>query len=364
MRGVRRAIVSTIAVMVALAGCGEVPQASVDEDTKTGQGGDPSAALLENPDGTSFLMAAGLGDDLALVRADLESDRARRPVAAAYRTPTGEWADLPLPEMRGNFDLAAVGDTIMFGGFQCISDDCTRLLPRFLVLADDRSSWREVPASLPEVTVDYDAESEDGLAMAYQRPMDHALFTLGFVNYAVHPDTGPVALNTAGQDPSTEYGFTCLSDDTEIWLPGTSASIDSPILLEGVVKVRQLNDAAGDFTTVATVPQIEVDQLSSICGHRAISVYTGPEEHHFDLDSLQWTTRPSNYMEVNHGTTIAQADRGQIALPDGTVYEDNRTRSPDGVWSLIPSGARLVSTRTGVVYALGSDGVTTFREAQ
>ena len=367
MRGrCREAIapLASIMLLVVLAGCGE-PQADPGPGTEAiPSGGDPSAALMENPDGTTLLMAAGLGSDLALVRADYEGNEAHRPVLAAFRTPDGTWADLPVPDVFGSFQLAAAGDTVMIGGLECTNDDCTRMSPRFLVLEADRSAWREVPSALPEIEVNRDVEPQEGVAMAYQRPMEHAMFTLGFVNYAVDPETGPVELRYEDLDLINNYGFYCLSDDTEIMVPGSASSTDVPVTLDGVVMTRSLEDAAGEFKIVAEAPRIEVDQLSSICGHRAISVHTGPQEHHFDLDSLQWTTRPTNYMEVNHGTTIAKADRGQLALPDGTVFEDNRTRSPEGVWSLIPSDSRLVSTRSGVVYALGIDGVSTFREAK
>ncbi len=351
-------------LLVALAGCGDPQSDPGPGIEKIASGDNPSAALMDNPEGTSYLMAAGLGSDLALVRADLERGVGSRPVMAAYRTQDGAWSDLPVPAVFGSFELAAVGDTVMIGGLECLNDDCSRMLPRFLVLEDDRSAWREVKSTLPEVAVNREVEPQDGVAMAYQRPMGHAMFTLGFVNYAVDPETGPVELNNEGLDLENDYGFYCLSDDIEIMVPGSAPSTGVPVMLDGVVMVRSLEDAAGEFKVVAEAPRIEVDQLSSICGHRAISVHTGPQEHHFDLDSLQWTTRPTNYMEVNHGTTIAQADRGQLALPDGTVFEDNRTRSPEGVWSLIPSGIRLVTTGTGVVYALGADGVTTFREAK
>lgn len=354
-----------VTLLLLLVGCGD----SASQGTSsTGQAGgsvgstDPFVELLENPDGTSMVMRAGLGDDLALIRADLEEPGARRPRVAAYRTPDGEWGELPLPDVFGDFDLAGVGDTVMIGGFECVSDDCGRLRPRFLVLDEGRRSWLDVPSDLPEVDVNpNDDQSEAGVAMAYPRVMDHAVFTLGHVNYAVDPDTGPVELDYDELDPDDNYGFFCLSDDIEMMVPGRAESADAPVQLDGVVLARDLHDAPSGFSVIAEAPQIEVDQLSSICGHRAIILHTGDVEHYFDLDTLQWTTNASNYMEVNGGITTAEAARAQQALPDGTAFDANRERSPDGTWSLLPPYT-LVATGTGVLYGMDEDGITTLRD--
>lgn len=354
-----------VTLLLFLVGCGDSTAqgtpSSREPGTSTGSS-DPFVELMNNPDGTSMVMRAGLGDDLALIRADLEEPGARRPGVAAYRTPDGEWGELPLPDVFGDFDLAGVGDTVMIGGFECVSDDCGRLRPRFLVLDEGRRSWLDVPSDLPEVDVNpNDDQSEAGVAMAYPRVMDHAVFTLGHVNYAVDPDTGPVELDYDELDPDDNYGFFCLSDDIEMMVPGRAESADAPVQLDGVVLARDLHDAPAGFSVIAEAPQIEVDQLSSICGHRAIILHTGDVEHYFDLDTLQWTTNASNYMEVNGGITTAEAARAQQALPDGTAFDANRERSPDGTWSLLPPYT-LVATRTGVLYGVDESGITTLSD--
>lgn len=220
-------------VSVGLTACGDdVHTAPSRQDGPTASGNDPFTEVFHNPDGTSVTLRAGLGDDLALLRTDVDR-AAQSPAVAVYRTPTGEWGDLPLPDVHGNFDLAGVGDTVMLGGFECVSDDCAQVLPRFLVLDADRRSWREVPSDLPQREVDITGESESGVAMAYQRTMDIAMFTLGNINYAVDPVTGPVELEYDRAANLTDYGFQCLTDGIEIMVPGTSTDLEDPDTLTG-----------------------------------------------------------------------------------------------------------------------------------
>ena len=355
-------------VSVGLTACGDdVRTAPSRQDGPTASGDDPFTDVLHKGETTSYVLRAGLGDDLALIRTDYDGV-ARTAAVAVYRTPTGEWGALPLPDVHGYFELAGVGDTVMLGGCECVSDDCAQVRARFLVLDADRRSWREVPSDLPQREVDITGEDESGVAMAYQRTMDVAMFTLGNVNYAVDPTTGPVELKYDDAFLITDYGFSCLTDGVEIRVPGTSegpaiVGPSKPVTLDGVVLLRDLRDPTSGFTQIATAPRIAVDPLSSICGQRAIIIHAGQDEHVFDLDTLQWTTRPSNYREVNNGITVAEGDRAQWALPDGAVYESNRTRSPDGSWTGIAAGLGLVSIGGGVLYANSEDGITVLREA-
>lgn len=359
--------VSVVVSVIAACGDPESPEVRAPDNVEVA--GDPFVEMFDNPDGTSMTLRAGLGDDLALIRADYYERGGRRPVVAAYRTPDGDWGELPVPPVFGDYDLAAVRDTVMIGGFECRDDDCSRLLPRFLVLEEDRRSWREVSSDLGEVRIDPSGEeSEAGVALAYPQAMDRAVFSLGFTNYLVDPDTGPVELNYDG-DPAliNPNWVICRTDDVEILVPFSeqqagTVGYDEPWRLDGVVLSRDLDDLAAGFQRIATAPQVEVDRSSDVCGYRTLFLYDGATELQFNLDSLDWISRPSNYEDVNSGITVSAGLGVQLSLPDGTTWDAERERSPDGTWSLIPPGTGgLVVTESGFVYAISADGVTTYR---
>lgn len=370
--------VCLLVVVSVLGACGDPGSTEAQRPENVEVGGDPFAELFDNPDGTSVTMRAGLGDDLALIRADYDGRGGQRPSVAAYRTPDGKWGELPVPPVFGNYELAGVRDTVMIGGFECRNDDCSRRVPRFLVLDDDRRSWREVPSDLPEIRIDpeewADWESTPGSATATPEVMDSALFTLAFTgyftSYLVDPDTGPVELNLDDPTMTDGYSFFCRSDGVEILVPhdGQPTSIpphDDSWRLDGVVMARDLNDLAAGFRQIATAPQIDVDNSSDVCGFRTLFLYSGETEYQFDLDTLEWTSRTSNYKEVNSGITVSAGALSQRSLPDGTVWDGGGERSPDGTWSTVPAGTGgLVVTGSGVVYGIGADGVTTYRDTR
>jgi hypothetical protein len=131
-----------------------------------------------------------------------------------------------------------------------------------------------------------------------------------------------------------------------------------------VVLARDLNDVAAGFRQIATAPQIDVDPASDVCGFRTLFFHRGSTEHQFDLDTLEWTSRPSNYKEVNSGITVSAGPGSQRWLPDGTTWDAQRERAPDGTWSTVPPGTgQLVVTGSGVVYGIGAD-ITTYRDTR
>lgn len=320
----------------------------------------PPDGLLANGDGTSYTAPAGLGDDLALVRQEYVATGARASTQAAFRTPSGEWGQLPVPQTHGDFDLASAGNTVVFGGLECLNDDCTQYQPRFLILNSDRSGWEELDSGVGpiEAVPETAAVGVNGSDLA----MDHAVFKLGLTDYSVSAE-GVVEVLTYPDvpDPERSSGFYCLTDDSEIVLTGDTSGDDGPVKLTGDVNVRRLDAIGEGFQPVASALDVEVDRFSAICGYRELTLQSGATSYTFDLDENMWSTSESNYMEVNGGITVAEGPGGQIALPDGTVYESNRTRAPNGEWSLIPNGLILIPTTSGIVYALSVDGVSTFK---
>lgn len=347
---------------VVIAGCGSSGQ-TVATNAQGENDRDLYRELSENRDGTSFMVRAGLGDDVAVIRADYEGPGARRPAVAGYRTPEGAWHRLPLPDVLGGYELAGVGDSVMLGGYECVAAGCERLRPRFLVLSDDRKSWLEVLSELPEIDANFTNEGDaTGTALAYPRVMDVALFTLSGVDYAVDPEKGPVMLDYAQLSLEKNFGFFCTGANVQIMVPGSAESLDSPVRLDGVVLVQDLQDPSSGFVAVAEAPKVEVDQLSSVCGYRAIALHSGDTEYYFDLEKRDWSTRQSNYQDVNDGITTSAGERAQQALPDGTAYDGSLQRAPDGTWTKLPPYV-LVTTRSGVVYAFGEEGVVTLKGA-
>lgn len=356
--------VCLLVVVSVLAACGDPGPTEAQTPRSVEAADDLVAELFDNPAGTSFTMGAGLGDDLAVMRVD-----GARLSTAAYRTPVGDWGELPVPPVLGTYDLAGVRDTVMLGGYECRNDDCSRFLPRFLVLEDDRRSWREVPSDFPEIRVDPSGdESEAVFSRAAPQVMDYGVFTLRLTDYLVDPDTGPVELNYDGDPALTNPNWArCRTDDAEILVPlnGQQADTigsDEPWRLDGVVLARDLHDVAAGFQQIAAAPQIDVDTW--VCGYRTLFLYRGATEHQFDLDTLRWTSRPSSYMQIISPFTDSQGS-SQLALPDGTTWDLSLERSPDGTWSTVPPATgRLVVTGSGVVYGIGADGVTTYRDTR
>jgi hypothetical protein len=362
-----------LVVVSVLGACGDPGSTEAQRPENVEVAGDPFVELFDNPDGTSVTMRAGLGDDLALIRADYDGRGGQRPSVAAYRTPDGKWGELPVPPVEGVYELAGVRDTVMIGGFECRSDDCSRRVPRFLVLDDDRRSWREVPSDLAEIRIDPDGEeTEAGVGMVVSpQVMNVAVFRLGFTDYVVDPDAGPVELTYDSDPLMTNPNFVpCWTDDVEILVPFNGADpplevdFDKPWRLDGVVLARDLNDVAAGFEQIATAPRVDIDRGGNVCGYRSLFLYRGETEYQFDLDTLEWTSRTSNYKEVNSGITVSAGALSQKSLPDGTVWDAERERAPDGTWSTVPPGTgQLVVTGSGVVYGIGED-VTTYRDAR
>lgn len=364
------ALMAPIAMLGVACTSDEAVQAGADAPTSTSAhvGDEAPTGLFDSSDPMSFVASAGLGDDLALVQFESKSDKSRTAVAAYARSADGVWTDLPTPPLVGDFDLASAGDTVIAGGLECVSDSCTEYRPRFLHLSTDRTRWIESETDLPEVKVDHD--TDDVSVRGSRQPMAHAVFVVtagaAYHQYAVD-SSGLVQDVEFGADAMSDGAFLCRTDDIDVMLHGEVARSSDDLVapagvrLTGTVDLRRLGEPEQGFVPAAAVPDVVVDAGSLICGYRSLTLHAGANSYTYDLDTDGWTEVISNYREVNRGITVATPTGGQIAMPDGTVFEGGRRRAPDGTWSTIPGDPHLVATNGTTVYAITGNAVTTFQ---
>jgi len=319
--------------------------------------------LFSKESGPSWVTSAGVGDDLALVRQEPGTDDIWRATAAYTRDAAGVWSELPVPKVSGSYALASAGDTVVLGGAECVDEPCEQYRPRFLVLSEDRTSWLDTEADLPPLV----GTSTEGFTVRGSRTaMDHAVLTIDSTTYAVDA-TGKVGVLTTPAPIPGHDQLSCSSGDVQIVVSAVPTPdrgvLDYEARLVGEVAVQHLDRLDEPLAPVATVPEVVVNMDSVICGWRQLTAHAGSTSYTFDADANQWTEAESNFLEVN-GSLLSTVVGGQIALSDGTVFDDNLRRAPDGTWSSIPNGLFLVATRGTTVYALTDDGVITFQHGK
>jgi hypothetical protein len=375
-RGSRGFGLAAALLLIALGGACTSDGSGVNADGAASQpaaartSSDPPAELFARGEGVGNLARAGLGADAAFIRfgrqepSDSEGvGGGRRPLVATAVDANGVWSELPSPEVRGFYDLASAGDTVVLGGLECTSEECRTYTPRFLVLSEDRSKWIDSEVDLPEVEGDYEGEAT--AVIPSPRPMGHAVITIGTSLYFVSPDGEVVEPTFPKQTRPDEQFFGCRTDDLEILVRGEAPTTEAPVHLTGMVSIRSLDRLEEGYVDVAPVLDVVVDPASNICGFRELTLQSGATAYTFDLDTNEWTESTSNYREFNFGSTVTAPTRAQIAIEDGTVFERELRRAPGGIWSplALPEGSLLVFTNGTTVYAFRSEAgeVTVFQ---
>jgi hypothetical protein len=312
---------------------------------------------------------AGLGSDLAFIRlgesepADENSRVGYRPIGASSVDVDGEWSDLPVPEVFGDYGLASAGETIVLGGLECVSETCTAFRPRFLVLSADRSRWIDSEVDLPVIELPFESESEEAVVHAYQRPMGHAVFSIGFTGYAVAPDAEVVELTRPEAEQPGVTQFHCRTDDLEILVRGEVTPDGEHARLTGMVSIRRIDQLEAGYVEVAPVLDVTVETpYSDICGFRQFTLEAGSTSYTFDVDANSWTEAISNRRDFTGGSPMAEAPVNQVGIVDGTVFEGTRRRDPDGTWSFdFAEGRTLVFTNGPTIYAIQDGAVSVYR---
>jgi hypothetical protein len=361
--GSTRRRMSVVAVLV-LACCGactsDGPGASTDRPTEsTRPRQDLPEQVFSEGDYTDNIARAGLGNDAAFIRLAARGPGGDTPVVAAVVDADGVWSVLPLPEVHGQYALATAGGTIVLGGLECDSHECTEYTPRFLVLSDDRAQWFDSEVDLPSIP-----NLTDSQAVAvgtFLRPMGHAQFRIGADEFLVSSEGVVIEPTYAARNRDELYGFSCRTDDLEIQVPGDSRTADGRIRMTGMVRIRDLDRYEEGFVDVAPAWDVVVDPNSGICGFRQLTVQSGATSYTFDVDTNQWTESRSNYPDLNSGSTETRLPDYQVGLVDRSVFQWDLRRAPDGTWSRLPEGLDLVFTIGTTIYAIESGDVRVFQ---